>query len=196
MGFIGKTFLRGLATILPIALTLYVLWWLATAAESTLGDMLRFVLPDVLYFRGMGIALGFTIAFAVGLLTRAWLTGNLLRLGERALQRVPLVKTIYGPLKDLMAFFAESERRDKLNQVVSVEFAPGNARVIGFLTRESARSLTRRGEDAEHVAVYVPMSYQIGGFLVLVPRASITPLALGVEEAMRMVVTAGVSFDE
>ena len=68
---IGKLFLQGLIAILPIALTLYLIYWLAATAESVLGQAIRFVFKD--YYRpGLGVLAGFLLTLGVGILLRIW----------------------------------------------------------------------------------------------------------------------------
>jgi uncharacterized membrane protein len=188
---LSRTFLRGLAVVLPAVLTAYVLWWLATAAEGTLGPVLRKVIPGEFYVRGLGILVGLALIFTVGAVTRFWLAQKLLDGFESLVARVPLVKTIYGSIKDLMGFFSSGGKKD-LEQVVLVRFENPTMRMLGFVTREDLTT-TSPDLDAEQVAVYLPMSYQIGGFTVVVPRSMLSPVAMTVEEAMRFAMTAGVS---
>jgi uncharacterized membrane protein len=188
---ISRTFLRGLAVVLPALLTGYVLWWLASAAESTLGPVLRRLIPSQRYVRGLGVVVGLALIFAVGALTKLWLARKLIDAFEALVARVPLVKTIYGSVKDLMGFFSSNGSKE-LEQVVLVRFDNPPMRMLGFVTREDLTT-TSPDLDSEQVAVYLPMSYQIGGFTVFVPRASLTPVAMSVEAAMRFAMTAGVS---
>jgi uncharacterized membrane protein len=182
-------FLRGVTVILPPVLTLYILWWLGSTAEAVLGSALRLVLPDAWYRAGMGLIAGVALVVLIGMLTRQWLVARILEGLEGLVERTPVVKTIYGSLKDVMAFFGKGDGERRMQTVVTVTI--GEARLLGFVTRESMRDVL--GEDeADTIAVYLPMSYQLGGFMVLVPRASITPLALDVETGLRLALTAGV----
>ena len=193
MSQVGKTFLKGLAAVLPLTLTLYILWWLGTTAEQVFGGLIQWLLPGDAYVPGLGLVLGFGIVFAIGMILRAWWVRSLWSATERLLDRVPLVKTIYGSIKDLMSFFASGDRKSELNQVVMVSMGDPPIKLIGLITNDDATEVTGRDSDADQVAVYLPMSYQIGGFMVLVPRDSIERLELGVEDAFRTVVTAGLS---
>jgi uncharacterized membrane protein len=188
---LSRTFLRGLAIVLPALLTGYVLWWLAATAEGTLGPALSRLLPTDRYVRGLGILAGVGLILAVGAITRLWLARKLLELLEGVIGRIPLVKTIYGSIKDLMGFFS-GDAKGELEQVVLVRFETPPMRMLGFVTREDLTS-TSPELDAEQIAVYLPMSYQIGGFTVIVPRSMVAPVAMTVEEAMRFAMTAGVS---
>jgi uncharacterized membrane protein len=85
---------------------------------------------------------------------------------------------------------AGGKRRD-LRRVVLARF--GEAQVIGFVTQDDASELGIVGEQEGLVAVYFPMSYQIGGYTALVPRSRVVTLDIPVESAMRMVLTGGLS---
>jgi uncharacterized membrane protein len=186
------TFLRGLATLLPIAVTLYVLVWLATATESALGRLFRLVLPDSLYHPGLGVVAGVALVLAVGWIMELYIARRLWAQIERLVLRVPAVKTLYGAIRDFGSFISESSKQRSMGQVVRVKVAD-QAHVIGFVTREDFRDLPPSLGGAETVAVYLPMSYQIGGYTVFLPRRRVEPVDMNVEDALRFAVTAGMS---
>ena len=195
MRTVWNTFLKGLAAVLPVALTLYAVYWLGVTAESFLGGGLRLVMPDRWYRPGMGIVVGFLAVLIVGLLVNAYFVRRAMRLGEKLLARIPLVKTIFGALKDFTRFLPSSGERRDLQRVVTwnVGGAAGEARLIGFVTSENVDPRLC-GENSEStVAVYFPMSYQIGGYTLYLPRGALQPCDLGVEEAMRLVLIGGIS---
>ena len=189
----GKVFLRGLATLLPVILTVYLLWWFGTSMERGLGAALEWILPEGYYLPGLGLVLGVAITFACGLLMYAQLVRRFFRLWERLFERVPLIKTVYGPIKDLMSFLTQADGEDRFGQVVMVEFEDIGARLLGFMTCEGADKVSGLARDAENVAVYLPMSYQIGGFMVLVPRSAVEPVEMSVDAALKLVITAGMT---
>lgn len=192
----GKTMLQGLAAILPAALTLYILYWLGSTAETVLGGILQFVLPAGWYYPGLGLLIGVTGVYGVGLLLQGWLTRRILAWGERLLNRIPLVKTVYGSVKDLTGFFA-TDKRQEFDQVVALEINLGGApcRVLGFVTRSDFTGVPSGLAEGDSVAVYLPMSYQIGGYTVIVPRSAVRPVAMSRQDAMRFTLTAGMSTD-
>jgi uncharacterized membrane protein len=186
---ISKVFLTGLATILPSALTIYILYWLGSAAETRLGALIKFVIPEEFYWTGMGLLAGVALVFSVGLLMKAYIVRKLVVFGEELLARVPLVKSLYGSIRDLMKFVAGSKDK-QLGQVVSVKIAEPDLWVLGFLTNEHVAALDSSLRE-DFVAVYLPLSYQIGGHTVLVPRSSVRPSAMSAKDAMRFAITAG-----
>ena len=112
--------------------------------------------------------------------------------GERVFYRLPLVKSVYSAIRDLMEYFSPS-RKKEFEQVVSVTLGESGLRLIGFVTQAGHAQLPRDFQGSDSVLVYLPMSYMIGGYAVLVPRSAITPLNMSMEEAMRFVLTAGVA---
>lgn len=182
-------FLKGLAALLPVVLTLYLVYWLATTAEEFLGDALRVVLPAREYWPGLGLLVALAVVMGVGLLVDAYLVQRAIRAGENLLARIPVVKTIFGALKDLTRFLPAGERRD-LQRVVL--WRVGGARIVGFVTSETVPSRLCSGAD-RLVAVYFPLSYQLGGHTLFLPPQELEPSELGVEEALRMVLIGGVS---
>ncbi|MEX0615947.1 MAG: DUF502 domain-containing protein [Methylophaga sp.] len=196
MDFIWKTFLKGLATLLPVGLTLYLIYWLAVTAEKGLSPILKTVMPEHLYWPGMGLLAAIALIFAMGIAVNAWLVQRLFALGESMLDRIPLVKSIHGALRDFMHFFSRDRQRDNLNHAVAVSI--GGVQLIGFQVRDDLHNLLDGNETdpSDKVAVYLPMSYQIGGYTVLVPRSQVQPLKMGNEDAMRWILTAGLSTND
>ena len=182
---------RGLVVVLPMALTAWLLWWLGTTVESLLHRVIVLLVPEEHYRPGMGIAAAVLLLIAAGVLVNAFIVRRLLAAWERLLERIPIVKSVYGAARDFVQMLPASGERRELNRVVSVAF--GDSTAIGFVTRDDATELGL-GRPAEGcVAVYFPMSYQIGGYMLLVPRERVEPLEIPIETAMRMVLTGGMS---
>lgn len=194
---LGNIMFKGLVAMLPAVLTLYILFWLVRSAESVLGVVLKVLLPEGWYIPGMGLLTGLVVTFLFGLALNAFLVRRLLDLGEKLTDNIPLIKTLYGSLKDFIGFFT-SHRESQFNQVVTMdlEFGGKPMRMIGFVTRSDFSSLPAGiGEEGE-IAVYLPLSYQIGGYTVIVPRTSVKPLDISIHRAMGFVVTGGMTADK
>lgn len=188
---LARTFLAGLAAVLPIVITAAVLLWLVQSVEVLLGGLVKVLIPDEAYRRGMGLVAAVVFIFAVGFLMEVFLFRRLLRMVEDQFARIPLVKTVYSAVRDLMGFFSKTGAR-RFSKVVLVDVPGLEARVVGFVTLDDHRDLPFAAPD-DTVAVYLPMSYQIGGYTVFLPRRRLTPVDMTMEEAMRFVVTAGMS---
>ena len=183
---IYSIFLQGLVALVPIVFTLYAVYWLAGGLEAILQPLV----PKSYYVPGSGLVLGVVIIFVIGLLVDVFFFARLLAFGQALLNRVPIVKTIYGALSDLFGFFTQ-KGSGNLAGVVAVTVSPG-INLIGFITNTQPRNFAPVDSPNDLVAVYMPMSYQIGGYTVLLRREQLTPVDLSVEEAMRLVLTAGV----
>jgi len=187
-----KTFLSGLVVSLPIVVTIAVIVWLFVAAESVMGAAIKFVLPQGAYITGMGLATGLVVIFLIGLATRVLLFQSLVDAFENLLNRIPLVKTLYGAARDLMDLFSRQGQTAKFSKMVAVAWPGVPMRLFGFITVEDFSRLDIKVAE-EEVAVYMPLSYQIGGYMALIPRQHLEPVDMSLEEGMRFVVTAGMS---
>jgi uncharacterized membrane protein len=186
---ISKTLLTGFITLLPIVLTIYLLYWLAVSSENVMGAALRWILPNASYFPGLGMVAGLLVVFLVGLLMKAILVRQLFAFGEKVLYRLPLIKTVYRAIRDLFDFF--SPKKDGLGQVVAVSY--NGMEMIGFITQTDQQRLPESFREQDKVLVYLPMSYMIGGFTLFIPREHVRPLDMSMEEAMRFALTAGIT---
>jgi len=122
-----------------------------------------------------------------------WITRRLAAAVDRLLERIPIVKSIYGSMRDILGFISRKGSSAGFRQVVAVSVTD-QIRLVGFVTVEdgAAAPLASTSSDAL-VGVYLPMSYQIGGYTVYLPRARIEPLDMTIEDAMRFTLTGGLS---
>jgi len=190
--YISKTFLTGLITILPVVLTLYFLYWLVVSAELALGNVIRLVLPENLYWPGMGSIAGLVVVFSVGLLMHAYVVQRLFALGERLLFHLPVIKSVYRAMRDFFNYFSPDKKKE-FEQVVAVSFGDTGMQVIGFVTQAVPEHLPEDFREEGSILVYLPLSYMIGGYAVLMPRSAVRPLDMSMDEAMRFTLTAGVT---
>jgi uncharacterized membrane protein len=190
--FISRNILTGLVAILPLVLTFYLLYWFAVSAETLLGGVILLLLPENLYWPGMGLLACLLMVFGVGLLMRAYVFQSLFAQGERLLYRMPLIKSVYRAIRDFFNYFSPTTKRE-FEQVVAVSIGNTGMKVIGFVTQADPKHLPKDFQDEESVLVYLPLSYMIGGYAVLMPRSAVRPLDMSMEDAMRFTLTAGVA---
>ena len=191
MKFISKVFLTGLFTALPVLATIYLLVWLFTTAESFMVSPLKMILPEGMYVAGMGLAAGCVVVFVIGILMRAYVIRSIFTLTERFFLKVPLIKTIYSALKEFFGLFAGDDKGENF-QVVMVDMPNLEVRLLGFVPREEFSDLPTGMVPEGSVAVYLPMSYQIGGYTVFIQRSRVSAVDMPREQAMRLAVTAGI----
>jgi len=181
--------LNGFVIAAPTIVTVYVvwrtLWWLDTTVRSGLVK-LHWQHP----YPGLGIVVGLGAIYAVGLLARMWIFDGLIRMGERLIERIPLVKSLYSAVRDLLQFLGGTKEESRGKSAV-LRSEDGKTELLGIITQEQPEKFLPG--QAGKVAVYLPMSYQIGGFTVFVPRETVEEIPdLSVEDLMKLTLTAGV----
>jgi uncharacterized membrane protein len=186
---ITATFLKGLFTLLPLLLSLYVFIWFLSFVENYSRHILLIFWPEFLYIPGMGVILAVVLIYLFGTVVDLPLARWVFNMVESLFSELPVVKTVYVAIKDFTEYLKPS--RDKRhNQVVLVRFPGVAIEMVGLMTRENLRDLPLPVTKDDRVAVYFPMSYQFGGATMFIPRAWVTPTSLSVEEAMRSIITA------
>lgn len=186
---ISKTFLKGLIAIIPITLTLYLLFWLAGTAELALGNIFKFFFPDSWYIKGLGFVLGLAVVFFVGSFLESQVFRRRFNNVEQLVIKIPVVKTIYTAIRDFTSLFS-SEQKGKFKQVVLVNVPPGNRQQIGFITVSNFEEYTFIADN--QIAVFLPFSYQMGGNTVIMSRENVVEIDMSIEDALRFIATAGV----
>lgn len=192
-----KIFLQGLVTFLPIALTIYIIYAGIAIVDSFLGDALRQILP--IYIPGLGFLLTIALILLLGLILNNILAGGIFQKLEQKLTQVPFIKAIYSPLRDLMNLFSKGGGPGGLQKVVLVDLTDTHegVRALGLVTRESFKDVPAIEQNAgDRIAVYIPMSYGLGGFTLMVPRSRLTPLDMPIEKAMSLAITGWVKADK
>ncbi len=176
MNWLLKNFLRGLIIVVPIALTIYLVY----ETFVRLDRLLAMPTP------GLGLLILLVATVLIGALAGNIVGRNVLRLTEAVFTRAPIVRIIYAAIKDLLEAFVGPKKR--FDQPVAV-FLTDRVRALGFVTQGDLGFLSMSG----HVAVYLPLSYSMAGTLVIVPRSSVQPLDADSASIMALVVSGGVS---
>ncbi len=187
MRFVLNIFLKGLVFTLPLVITFGLIYWLFFKAESLLKVPLQWVLPEGAYLPGMGVASAVVLVFLAGILAQAYVTKHVLRWFGELVGHTPLIKTVYNTVRDFMELVAGD--KDRSMQGVVVVTLDNDLRLMGFVTNDNLTIAQHQGL----VAVYLPMSYQVGGYTLLVPPERCEYLDIPVKTAMQQVLTAHIS---
>jgi uncharacterized membrane protein len=183
--------MKGLAAVLPIGLTLYAVWWLARTAEGLMRGAITLFVPPEHYWPGMGILAGLLLLFAIGSVVNAYIVRRTITVWEEFLGRIPLVKTVYSAVRDVTRLLPSGEGRRDLQSVVL--WRVGDARLLGFVTRDRLPELGKQPGGVELVAVYFQLSYMLGGVTVYLPKTALEHIDMPVEAAMRLALTGGLA---
>ena len=193
MKYLNQLFFKGLIVVLPITLTFYLLYWASINIESLFASIIRLVLGQDLYIPGLGIVVTIIFVLCVGLLVNNYFTGRIFSWITQSLEKIPLIKAIYNPLKDLMALIpGRSNEKDKPQRVVLVQLDHLGVEVMGLVTRESLEEI----KDTSKVSVYVPFSYMLGGMTLIVSRDKMKIVDIPVDQALKLSVTAWIKAQE
>jgi len=188
MQTIARTFLRGLLAFLPVFLTVYAVYYFGAWLNRQTSMLLASLWPELPVIPGLGILIGAAGIFVLGLLVSSRLTSWIYRLVETPLRRLPIIKALYTALKQLTDFLSP-KAGEGAGQVVRIEHPDCAAVMVGILMREDVEDLDLGAGSGDLLAVYLPMSYQIGGFTVFVPRSWVHRLDMPVEKALRETLT-------
>jgi uncharacterized membrane protein len=183
----------GVLVWLPILATVWVVSTLLRIMDFTLVWLPPAYRPQALLgfsIPGVGFVLALIVLLLTGLLVTNLIGRRLVVWGEELLNRIPLVRTVYGGVKS----FAESvlSQSNSFRRVVMVEYPRAGAWSLGFLTADDVPEVSQRlGET--HVAVYISSALNAtAGYLVMLPRHQVIELDMSVDAALRMIVTCGV----
>lgn len=188
---ISKIFFKGLIAIIPLTLTLYLLFWFAGTAELALGNIFKFFFPDSWYIKGLGVVLALPLVFFFGVFLESRTFLGLFNNLEELVIKIPVVKSVYTTIRDFSDLFS-SKNKAKFKQVVLVNVPPGTVQQIGFITVSDFEDVLPTFIADDQIAVYLPFSYQIGGNTVIMSRGNVTEIDMSVEDALRFIATAGV----
>ncbi len=180
-------FLRGLLLIAPVFVTFYTIWLVFSFLDTHATDLTELVMGQRI--RGIGLVAVFFVITIIGMLGSTVLMQPLLNLFEEILERTPLVRDIYGSLKDLFNAFIGN--KSKFKKPVTVEMGKGTGIFrVGFITQENLSDINIK----DKVAVYLPFSYSFAGNVVLVKREQVEPMiGVSAADAMKFIISGGIT---
>ncbi len=195
MKHLQKIFLQGLVTFLPIALTIYIVYAGISIVDRILGDTLRLLMP--VYIPGLGFLLTILVIFLLGFVLNNLIAVGAFKKIEKNLMKVPFIKAIYSPLRDLMNLFSKGGSPGNLRTVVLADLGETGIRALGVVTRENFNDIPAIEKHAsDRVAVYIPLSYGLGGFTLMIPSSKVTPIDMPIEKAMSLAITGWVKTEQ
>lgn len=195
MGRIRRWFLAGLLVTAPIGVTIYITWLLIDLVDGWVKSVLPPELQIDSYLPlpvpGVGLLAGLLAITFIGAITTGFLGRSLIGFGERIVDKMPVVRSLYGAIKQILETVLASQS-DAFREVVLIEYPRRGIFAIGFVTgttRGEVQNLSRQ----DLVNVFVPTTPNpTSGFLLFFPREDLIILDMGVEEAVKMVVSGGI----
>lgn len=176
---IAAYFFQGLLLVVPIAVSIWVLY----NAFQYIDDLVPFKLG-----KGLGFLIIIGGITALGFLGSLFITQPILAFIEKIISNVPVLKFLYSTIRDFMEAFVGEKKRFTEGVLVTIDKTNSIERP-GFIT---AKDLSKLGLPGK-VAVYMPFSYQFAGVLLIVPTESVKPLPISGADMMKFIVSGGVT---
>ena len=140
----------------------------------------------------VGFVIALVLVFTVGFIFKGYIGRQAIRLLESWILRVPLIKVIYPYAKQVTEFFFKEKKQLQYESCVAIEYPRKGIFSVGFVTSEGFRQISELA-GAEVVAIFIPSSpTPVTGYTILVPKHSVTPLDMTVDEALRFTISGGV----
>ena len=183
-----RYFFTGLLVLLPVVVTVSVLWRFFFALDDILGRFVETYLGRSV--PGVGLVALVALILGIGAVASNFLGKRVIRIGERLVARVPLMGWIYRTTKQLFSTILE-ERGESFRKVVLVSYPQKGTYSVAFVTSESPTSVeSELGKG--FVTVFLPTTPNpTSGFLLVVPAEDVIPMDLSVDEGLRLVISAG-----
>jgi len=199
LGSLRNSFLTGLVVIAPVGLTIYLIWTLAGWIDS-------WVLPFVptrfhpdqyigISIRGIGVVIFLVFTVVVGWLAKGLIGRSLIRWGEHLVDRTPVVRSIYGALKQIAeTVFSQSDTN--FDKACLIQYPRPGVWALAFISTEAKGEVKRRiPHDGSIVTVFMPTTPNpTSGFLMFLPRSEVVELDMTVEDAAKLVISAGLVY--
>jgi uncharacterized membrane protein len=193
--------LTGFATLLPILLTLYLLYTIVNKVHELMGSKFNelFGVPENSWkvFIGDAVALGLLlfIVWLAGFLLATYVGRAFFRWLDHVYRRIPLVRVVYPALKQVTDFFL-ARQTVRFSRVIAVEYPRRGMYSMGFVTGDGL-SQVRAPDGEQLMSVFVPSSpAPFTGYTIFIRRSEVIPLSLSVDEAIKLVISGGVVVPE
>lgn len=192
---IRDSFVAGLLVLAPLGITVYILWFVFEHVDAPLGDrlnaLLRYVTGLDLHIPGLGILGTALLVLGIGWLTRMALFRYVIRLVEAAIDRVPVVRSLYNASRQIVVPFTDKEILP-FSDVVLAEYPMRGRWTIGMISRQQVSG--DPGDD--RVVVFFPSNHLHLGYPVVLARSEVTVIDMTVEQAVKFFVSCGVIGDD
>jgi len=191
---IKKVFLTGIAAIIPIGVTIYILFFIV----KTMGQLVKIIPPKyhpdqlfAFHIPGLDIVITVVLIFIIGLVTKSYIGNKLVGWGEFILGKIPVVRTIYTGIKKLVdAIFGE--KSESFKRVVLIEYPRKGLYSVAFVTGE-ARGEVQAKTAQRCINIFLPTTPNpTSGFYLMVPETDVVDLNMSVDEAFTLIISGGV----
>ena len=194
-----SSFLTGLVVIAPVAMTMWLLWttmgWIDSVVLPLVPDQIQPEKYIGINLRGVGLIIFLIFTVLVGWIAKGLIGRSLISFAESFVQRMPVVRSVYSGVKQIAeTVFAQSER--SFEKACLIQYPRKGIWAIGFISTEAKGEVAREAEtDDKLISVFVPTTPNpTSGFLLFFPKSDIIELDMSVEDAAKLVISAGLVY--
>lgn len=187
---ISAYFLRGLITLLPLLITIWLLYFMFTFLDSILGSLISLIIGK--YIPGLGFIFTVILIFLVGFFATYIIGAQLFKLGEELLYRVPIVKSIYTAVKQINELLFTQKHADEYRRACIIEYPRKGIWSIGFVTSDAAAEIEAKAKEKMINVFIANTPTPATGFLIVVPAREVVLLDMKIEDAFKYVVSSGI----
>jgi uncharacterized membrane protein len=184
-------FLRGLITLLPLLVTVWLLFFFYNFLDGILGNIITMIVGH--HIPGLGLALILFFILFVGLISPHFIGERLIHYGDRLMNQVPIVKSIYSSVKQINdVFFMERDSKG-FNRACLVEYPRKGIWSVGFVTSDAAKEIESKTRLKKMINIFIANTpTPATGFLIVVPVKNVKLLDMKIDDAFKYVISGGV----
>ncbi|MEZ5685419.1 MAG: DUF502 domain-containing protein [Paracoccaceae bacterium] len=198
-GGLRASFLTGLVVVAPVGLTLWLMWTVAGWVDGWVLPLVPAEMHPERYIginlRGIGVLIFLIFTVVVGWLAKGIFGRALIRIGESIVDRMPVVRSVYSGIKQI-AETVFNQGDEKFDKACIVEYPRPGLKAIAFVSSSAKGEVAAQGTgDDPLISVFLPTTPNpTSGFLLFVPRSQITYLEMSVEDAAKLIISAGLVY--
>ncbi len=189
-------FVTGLIVLIPLVLTIYIIWKLFIAIDGILQGLIGRIFTSLgigetgQTFIGLGFVSVILLILLTGLIARNYIGKKAIKWGEMIFTRIPLINRIYIAIQQISNAFL-SEKREVFKKAVLIEYPRKGIHSIGFYTQDTKGEVQER-LHTDVVSVFLPTTPNpTSGFLLFVPKSEVVELDMSIEDALKLVISGG-----
>ncbi len=184
-----QAFLRGLAIVIPVFVTIWLLWLIFQLIDGIASPFYQYIGLNI---PGLGFITAVVLILLLGVFSRYLVVKFFFRMIERFFLNLPLAKSVYGGARELINAFSPDKKSGTFQEVCMIEYPRKGVYTIGFITNE-LNYREKDGENRRLTNVYIPLPPNpTTGMLTLVPSEEVIPLSISVEQGLKLVLSAGI----
>ena len=198
---IRASFLTGIVVIAPVGLTIWFIWSLMGWVDSVVLPLVPAQFNPEQYIginlRGVGVIIFLIFTILVGWIAKGIIGRSLIAFAESLVERMPVVRTIYSGVKQIAeTVFAQSER--SFEKACLIQYPRKGIWAIGFISTQAGGEVAAKaGTEGDMMSIFVPTTPNpTSGFLLFFPREDVVELEMSIEEAAKLVISAGLVYPE